>query len=351
MRKRFGIAFLGAYRGPGVPRAPRRQGPARVLRERDPKTANIPYVAWAGNEIRLAKCIDEPKGDEQGSGAEVGAAHAGLVLRASAVEDWSGVDENNAGPAFLNAPNRDTVAYLEIPAGFASRSRRVAQAGYGGHQGRARIDIDGFCLASTSWQAPVPRDLAPLAGSGHPRGREHRLPEPRPGRPVGRRDLQPAVQERARPDHREGHVPARERLRRHRPDNPISFPRTGRPSPAGSALTTMPRTASTGSARCVGTSTTTAPRRESVATPHAACGYGRRNRQLLPRRGLPRRRTRWGRSRTTSATRRSARSGRSTPSRPGHVLSDDKLDACDAPMPALASTSDRRCRHPVAREG
>ena len=25
----------------------------------DPQTANIPYLAWAGNQVRIAKCFDE----------------------------------------------------------------------------------------------------------------------------------------------------------------------------------------------------------------------------------------------------------------------------------------------------
>ena len=150
----------------------------------------MPYVGWAGNQIRIAKCLGQPEMRDNLSLSTESTQRLltpGLVLRASwTVEDWSGVDENNAGPAFLNAPNRDTVAYLDDRAACASRSRVVAQARYGGHQGRCEdrsgrqtpgFDILGKHQFLVIWlrsQAPVIREVAntdfPSIDLGDPTG-------------------------------------------------------------------------------------------------------------------------------------------------------------------------------------
>ena len=128
-----------------------REGQSTAL---DPQTANIPYVGWAGNQIRIAKCLgqQEMRDDPGCPPNRHSAADAGLVLRASwTVEDWSGVDENNAGPAFLNAPNRDTVAYLD-GSGRLCFSVHVSslKPGMAVIKGAARIDLAGETPASTS---------------------------------------------------------------------------------------------------------------------------------------------------------------------------------------------------------
>ena len=33
----------------------------------DPMTTNVPYVGWAGEEIRLVKCVDDPRGAWEGT--------------------------------------------------------------------------------------------------------------------------------------------------------------------------------------------------------------------------------------------------------------------------------------------
>jgi hypothetical protein len=72
----------------------------------DPQTTNIPYVAWAGEQIKLAKCFDR---EDSARARTIGLDS--LIFRGNfTVEDWSGVDENNAGPKFLNAPGGDVVA-------------------------------------------------------------------------------------------------------------------------------------------------------------------------------------------------------------------------------------------------
>ena len=157
----------------------------------DPQTANIPYVGWAGNQIRIAKCLGQQEMVDD-HGLSVAQAQQlltpGLVLRASwTVEDWSGVDENNAGPAFLNAPNRDTVAYLDN-SGRLCFSVHVSslKPGMAVIKGAARIDLGGFTPGFdilgkhqflVIWlrsQAPVIREVAntdfPSLDLGDPTG-------------------------------------------------------------------------------------------------------------------------------------------------------------------------------------
>ena len=191
-------------------RSRRRHLPARrpTSSAQDPQTANIPYVGWAGNQIRIAKCFGQQEMVDD-HGLSVAQAQQlltpGLVLRASwTVEDWSGVDENNAGPAFLNAPNRDTVAYLD-DSGRLCFSVHVSslKPGMAVIKGAARIDLGGFTPGFdilgkhqflVIWlrsQAPAIREVANTD-----------FPSLDLGDPTRQRDLQPAVQERSRPDHR-----------------------------------------------------------------------------------------------------------------------------------------------------
>jgi hypothetical protein len=72
----------------------------------DPQTSNVPYVAWAGEQIKLAKCLGSADSERA-----LGIGLESVIFRAKfVVEDWSGVDENNAGPAFLNDDAGNVVA-------------------------------------------------------------------------------------------------------------------------------------------------------------------------------------------------------------------------------------------------
>ena len=329
-------------------RSRRRHLPARVRRaaRQDPQTANIPYVGWAGNQIRIAKCLGQQEMVDD-HGLSVAQAQQlltpGLVLRSSwTVEDWSGVDENNAGPAFLNAPNRDTVAYLD-DSGRLCFSVHVSslKPGMAVIKGAARIDLGGFTPGFdilgkhqflVIWlrsQAPVIREVAntdfPSLDLGDPAG---------DGifNPLGSRTVSSRSPRRARS--RSGTTsPASIRTTRSR------FPTTGRSSPASSASTTMPRTAAGRvAARCVGTSTTTTrPRRTmrvaNYCTPRAGTVDAVDNCFLVDRR----------RRRRDGAVLALLRLlvvrltvGPFDPVRDfDTLLSDNKLDAWDAPMPAL----------------
>lgn len=70
----------------------------------DPQTTNIPYLGWLGNTIKVAKCLNFRGGITE---PEISAAQSSLGVSVSfpgtfQVEDWSGVNEVNAGPRWLN---------------------------------------------------------------------------------------------------------------------------------------------------------------------------------------------------------------------------------------------------------
>jgi hypothetical protein len=69
----------------------------------DPQTTNIPYVAWAGETVKVDKCIGFADGvTEASASSQLGSL---IPTPTATIEDWSGVDENNAGPAVINTPN------------------------------------------------------------------------------------------------------------------------------------------------------------------------------------------------------------------------------------------------------
>jgi hypothetical protein len=68
----------------------------------DPGTTNIPYVAWAGETVKVVKCV---RFLETVTDAQAQSAIASPFAVSAQVEDWSGVDEVHAGPITLNQPN------------------------------------------------------------------------------------------------------------------------------------------------------------------------------------------------------------------------------------------------------
>lgn len=81
----------------------------------DPQTANVPYVAWAGESVRVAKCFGA--GQEQNGDAKAALEGAGFDLHSITtrglfnIEDWSGDPQQK--PVFTNAPTGDVVPTLE----------------------------------------------------------------------------------------------------------------------------------------------------------------------------------------------------------------------------------------------
>lgn len=124
----------------------------------DPQTSNVPYVAWAGNQVRLAKCLGGREMNDLGLSTEQTAQllTPGLFLRAKfRIEDWSGTEPNATGagyrttasiqPQFLNDQDGDTLAYLDRHGRLCfSVTVSSVKPGLVVIKGAARIDLLGF---------------------------------------------------------------------------------------------------------------------------------------------------------------------------------------------------------------
>ncbi len=81
----------------------------------DPQTTNVPYVAWVGESVRVAKCF--AAGEEENADAGAALQSAGIDLHSVItrglfnIEDWSG--DQTQKPVFTNAPTGDVVPTLE----------------------------------------------------------------------------------------------------------------------------------------------------------------------------------------------------------------------------------------------
>ncbi|HZO34460.1 MAG TPA: hypothetical protein VFB17_05225 [Gaiellaceae bacterium] len=96
----------------------------------DPQTTNIPYVAWLGETVKVAKCLE--LGDDV-SEAQANSAISDPFAVTATIEDWSGVDENNAGPATLNKPNTSVISmgrHFAICFSFEVTSQKPGMAVY-----------------------------------------------------------------------------------------------------------------------------------------------------------------------------------------------------------------------------
>jgi hypothetical protein len=70
----------------------------------DPQTTNIPYVAWAGEQVRVVKCLDS---EDTARALAIGLDS--VIFRGKfRIEDWSG--DVNQRPQFLNDQDGDVVA-------------------------------------------------------------------------------------------------------------------------------------------------------------------------------------------------------------------------------------------------
>jgi hypothetical protein len=125
----------------------------------DPQTANTPYLAWTGNQLRLAKCLgqQEMRNDLLLSAEQTAQLLTpGLILRAKfRIVDWSGLEPNATAagyrnepsrePVFLNDADGDTLSYLDKNGRLCfSVTVLSMKPGLVEIKGAARIDLAGF---------------------------------------------------------------------------------------------------------------------------------------------------------------------------------------------------------------
>jgi hypothetical protein len=108
----------------------------------DPQTTNVPYLAWAGEQLRLEKCIFADS-DSRMSGLKSDTDLGGLQLDVL-VEDWSG-DPNNKPQI---EPSTVKLFVADTPSGPALCGMADAISLY---PGMARIEGDVVVNASDGW--------------------------------------------------------------------------------------------------------------------------------------------------------------------------------------------------------
>jgi len=92
-------------------------GPIQVVSPPDPQTTNVPYLSWLGEQVRVEKCL---RFENVLTTAQTDAVRLKLSVSFPGefvVEDWTGVDEVNAGPKWTNGtagPSGSAVAPMEI---------------------------------------------------------------------------------------------------------------------------------------------------------------------------------------------------------------------------------------------
>ena len=81
------LASLGALAALAMAGTASAGAGADLFEAGDPMDTNIPYVAWAGEEVRLVKCVDDPRGDWEGSQAEWGIVDSSVRQRSGELRD------------------------------------------------------------------------------------------------------------------------------------------------------------------------------------------------------------------------------------------------------------------------
>jgi hypothetical protein len=139
----------------------------------DPMEANIPYVAWAGEEIRLVKCVDDPEGDWEGTSAEWAIVDSSVRQRSGDLRD----------PVFFDDADRRTGAFsgageqsgatcwaIDVDSVNPGMTRiKMAVDGNEGTPGSPVLKHD-FLVIWLAMSAPVLTELSSAAFPGFPVG-------------------------------------------------------------------------------------------------------------------------------------------------------------------------------------
>ena len=181
----------------------------------DPQTTNIPYVAWAGETVKVVKCLGYGDGENEASVQSLG-----LPFNATAsIEDWSGVDETHSGPVIISPPN-GWFTTSGLCFSFEVTSQKPGLAVYKLSINNAykpvllsadSLDQHQFLVIWMQDQAPTTTEVAG-ANLGDPTGNGVFNPIPGAG---GKDETERSQRLPPRPDQGpgQGHVPVRERLR------------------------------------------------------------------------------------------------------------------------------------------
>ena len=154
----------------------------------DPMEANIPYVAWSGEEVRLVKCIDDEEGDWLDSQAEWGIVDSSVRQRSGDLRDPVFFDDTDRRtPAFAGGGEQDdrTCWAIDLDSVNPGMTRiKMAVDDRGRVQGSPELKHD-FLVIWLDMSAPLLTELSDAAfpgyGVGDPDGLGNFLPMGTPG--------------------------------------------------------------------------------------------------------------------------------------------------------------------------
>jgi hypothetical protein len=142
-------------------------GPATIA---DPMEANIPYVAWAGEELRLVKCVSDEEGDWLGTSAEWAIVDSSVRQRSGDLRDPVFFDDaDRRTGAFAGAGEQDgaTCWAIDVDSVNPGMTRiKMAVDGNEGTPGSPTLKHD-FLVIWLNMSAPVLTELSDAAFPGY----------------------------------------------------------------------------------------------------------------------------------------------------------------------------------------
>jgi len=136
----------------------------------DPMTTNVPYVAWAGEELRLVKCVDDEEGAWMGTSAEWGIVDSSVRQRSGDLRDPVFFDDTDRRTeAFAGAGEQEdrTCWAIDVDSVNAGMTRiKMAVDGNEGVAGSPVLKHD-FLVIWLNMGAPVLTELSNAAFPGY----------------------------------------------------------------------------------------------------------------------------------------------------------------------------------------
>jgi hypothetical protein len=134
----------------------------------DPMTTNVPYVAWAGEEVRLVKCIDDDAHAMTGVEAEWNIVDSSVRQRTGELRDpvfFDDLDRRTAGFAGTGERSDSTCWAIDVDSVNAGMTRIKMALDNGGPDGLPVVKHD-FLVIWLNMSAPVLTELSSAAFPG-----------------------------------------------------------------------------------------------------------------------------------------------------------------------------------------
>ena len=134
----------------------------------DPMTTNVPYVAWAGEEVRLVKCIPDAAHGMTGVDAEWNIVDSSVRQRSGDLRDpvfFDDLDRRTAGFAGAGERANDTCWAIDVDSVNPGMTRIKMALDNGGPDGLPVVKHD-FLVIWLNMSAPVLTELSSAAFPG-----------------------------------------------------------------------------------------------------------------------------------------------------------------------------------------